>query len=114
MAAEIAAKQCMHGAMQASEMTWFMVRNRKGALLPHTVRVEEGVRDSISMNADTNACGIVVGSCLITPAEVEEWRELVDMVAGGRRVNNENCFSFNNMWAKSALRCRHMCKPPLQ
>lgn len=49
---------------QASQVTWFMVRSRRGALLPHNVRIEEGKR--------AGAPGA---------AETECWREVVDMVA---------------------------------
>ena len=42
-----------------------MVRSRRGALLPHTVRIEEGKR---------------AGGPGVT--EVERWCEVVDMVAG--------------------------------
>ena len=45
-------------------MTWFLVRSRRGALLPHNVRAEEGKR--------AGAPGA---------AEMECWREVVDMVA---------------------------------
>ena len=100
MVAESAAKHCMHGAAQASEVTWFMVRSRKGALMPHKVRVEEGARDSIPGDAEGGGCGMNVGDCLIPSAEAEEWRELVDMVAGGRKVTDEDCFCCQDLWAE--------------
>lgn len=97
-------------------MTWFMVRSRKGALMPHKVRVEEGARDSIPGDADAGGCGMTVGDCLIPSAEAEKWRELVDMVAGGRMVLDENCFFRQDLWAErsSAFLCHHMCKTPTQ
>ena len=49
---------------QASQVTWFMVRSRRGAVLPHNVRVEEAKR--------AGAPGA---------AEMEGWREVVDLVA---------------------------------
>ena len=68
--------------------------------MPHKVRVEEGARDSIPGDADAGGCGMTVGDCLIPSAEAEKWRELVDMVAGGKMVIDENCFFGQDLWAE--------------
>ena len=59
-----ARKHWSPGDVQASRMTWFVVRTRRGAVLPHALHVQEGRR--------AEGPG---------EPEMEDWRNVVDMVA---------------------------------